>query len=307
MNDTFDLKAYLGSKRLLTENYEPVSEEESINDNYYKELDPKAAIDKATIDFQHANKTGNDGLANKIAGNLKIYLDYKQYDWKKDPKALEILDGFLDENINGNQSSNIIRQLKPGQEYTWFMGASPMKCTYIGKDEKEPTYTFKLGNSIHKLSIKDVKDFIEPLSTYEEYAAESNIDEANKFTLGKHGIKKRLKTAVRQALTEKKKIKKDLDPEDIDIESAFTKEPEVEENPEPQPDEQAAAPVDVNPIDTSNTEQKPGFSKEEQEIQNSLKVAYDHATSIGDQKLATQIGNSLKYFVKMHVVSQDLS
>ena len=45
--------------------------EESIGDNYYKELDPKAAIDKATIDFQHANKTDNDGLANKIAGNLK--------------------------------------------------------------------------------------------------------------------------------------------------------------------------------------------------------------------------------------------
>lgn len=216
-------------------------------------------------------------------------------------------ENFADEHgvgLEEDQSSNIIRQLKPGQEYTWFMGASPMKCTYIGKDEREPIYIFKLGNSTHRLSIKDVKDFIEPLSTYEEYAAENNIDETNRFTMGKHGIKKRLTNAVRQALTEKKKIKKDLDPEDIDIESAFTKEPEVEENPEPQPQ---AAPVDANPVNTSiGTEQKPGFSKEEQEIQNSLKVAYDNSVAIGDQKLATQIGNSLKFFISTHVVNQDV-
>ena len=68
----------------------------------------------------------------------------------------------------------------------------------------------------------------------------------------------------------------------------------IEENPEPQPQ---AAPVDANPVDTSiGTEQKPGFSKGEQEIQNSLKVAYDNSVAIGDQKLATQIGNSLKFF-----------
>lgn len=225
MQDTFDLREYLTSKRLLTENYE----------------------------------------------------------------------------LEEEQSSNIIRQLKPGQEYTWFMGAEPLKCTFIGKDEEGFRYIFKLDNSTHKLSIKDVKDYIEPLSTYEEYAAENSIDEEKHFTLGKHGIKKRLNTLVRRALTEKKKIKPTLDPEDIDIESAFTKEPEEDIQDEPQPQ---ATPVSANPINTSiSPEQKPGFSKEEQEIQNSLKVAYDNAVAIGDQKLATQTANTLKYFVSNHVVA----
>ena len=45
-----------------------------------------------------------------------------------------------------------------------------------------------------------------------------------------------------------------------------------------------------------------GLSAEEQEIQNSLKIAYDSAAAIGDQKLADQIGNSITFFTRTHVV-----
>ena len=45
-----------------------------------------------------------------------------------------------------------------------------------------------------------------------------------------------------------------------------------------------------------------GLSDEETEIQNSLKAAYDNAISIGDQKLANQISNTITFFTRAHVV-----
>ena len=47
-----------------------------------------------------------------------------------------------------------------------------------------------------------------------------------------------------------------------------------------------------------------GLSKDEQEIQDSLKLAYDNAVAIGDQKLADQIGNSITFFTRSHVVER---
>jgi hypothetical protein len=47
-----------------------------------------------------------------------------------------------------------------------------------------------------------------------------------------------------------------------------------------------------------------GLSAEEQEIQNSLKIAYDNAMAVGDQKLADQIGNSITFFTRTHVVER---
>jgi hypothetical protein len=47
-----------------------------------------------------------------------------------------------------------------------------------------------------------------------------------------------------------------------------------------------------------------GLSSDEQEIQDSLKVAYDNAVAIGDEKLADQIGNSITFFTRTHVVER---
>lgn len=67
-------------------------------ENLYQGLDPKRAIEKAKIDYNHAIKTNNDSLANKISGNLKSHLDSQRYDWKKDPYALDILSDFVETN-----------------------------------------------------------------------------------------------------------------------------------------------------------------------------------------------------------------
>lgn len=125
-------------------------------------------------------------------------------------------------------------------------------------------------------------------------------------------FRQRLRESIYGILTEKKKTKKKskkIDPMDIDIDSAFTKEQPEDENIPQMGDEEI--PMDdneqgmANPVGNISNE-KPGFSKEEQEIQNSLKVAFDHAETIGDQKLATQIGNTLKFFVSTHIVAGGL-
>jgi hypothetical protein len=47
-----------------------------------------------------------------------------------------------------------------------------------------------------------------------------------------------------------------------------------------------------------------GLTSDEQEIQDSLKIAYDNAVQIGDDKLADQIGNTITFFTRSHVVNK---
>jgi hypothetical protein len=93
-----------------------------------------------------------------------------------------------------------------------------------------------------------------------------------------------------------------------EILSALNEE-EVEDMPidEAKKDEEVDAEVDVaveEPAMDAAPDQSQGLTAEEQEIQNSLKIAYDNAASIGDQKLADQIGNSITFFTRTHVVER---
>jgi 5'-3' exonuclease len=55
---------------------------------------------------------------------------------------------------------------------------------------------------------------------------------------------------------------------------------------------------------TADVKPEVGLSQDEQEIQDSLKLAYDNAVAIGDEKLADQIGNSITFFTRTHVVER---
>jgi hypothetical protein len=85
------------------------------------------------------------------------------------------------------------------------------------------------------------------------------------------------------------------DMEDMPIDEAKGDE---EETPAEEEEMDAEVDVDVEAAPAS------GLSAEEQEIQNSLKIAYDNAAAIGDQKLADQIGNSITFFTRTHVVER---
>jgi len=76
-----------------------------------------------------------------------------------------------------------------------------------------------------------------------------------------------------------------------------------------QEDEEEDVEVDVEDeveVDMDVEEPTPsaGLSQDEQEIQDSLKLAYDNAVAIGDEKLADQIGNSITFFTRTHVVER---
>jgi hypothetical protein len=77
-------------------------------------------------------------------------------------------------------------------------------------------------------------------------------------------------------------------------------EDKKDEEEAPAEEEEMDAEVDVD-VEAAPAQ---GLSAEEQEIQNSLKIAYDNAMAVGDQKLADQIGNSITFFTRTHVVER---
>ena len=73
-----------------------------------------------------------------------------------------------------------------------------------------------------------------------------------------------------------------------------------EEEDEVDVEDEVEVDVEEPSIDTADA----GLSQDEQDIQDSLKLAYDNAVAIGDQKLADQIGNSITFFTRTHVVER---
>jgi hypothetical protein len=82
----------------------------------------------------------------------------------------------------------------------------------------------------------------------------------------------------------------DLDESLIEEEEEETEETEEVENIE---------------VEDAPEQQRPtGLTQEEQDIQNSLKIAFDSASAIGDDKLADQIGNTITMFTRTHIVNR---
>ena len=77
-------------------------------------------------------------------------------------------------------------------------------------------------------------------------------------------------------------------------------EEDVEVDVEDEIEDEVEVDVEEPSMDTADA----GLSQDEQEIQDSLKLAYDNAVAIGDQKLADQIGNSITFFTRTHVVER---
>ena len=69
--------------------------------------------------------------------------------------------------------------------------------------------------------------------------------------------------------------------------------------------EDVEAEMDVEePVVAPEIAPEEGLTSDEQEIQDSLKIAYDNAVQIGDDKLADQIGNTITFFTRSHVVNK---
>ena len=85
-----------------------------------------------------------------------------------------------------------------------------------------------------------------------------------------------------------------------DLDESLLEVEEVEEAEEEETEE-----VEDIEIEDTPTQPKPaGLTQEEQDIQNSLKIAFDSASAIGDDKLADQIGNTITMFTRTHIVNR---
>ena len=98
----------------------------------------------------------------------------------------------------------------------------------------------------------------------------------------------------------KSKIKEDiislLQEDEIEYETPLEEEEEVEIDIEDK--------VEVEEPELDASVAQTGLSDDEKDIQDALKLAYDNAQAIGDEKLADQIGNSITFFTRTHVVER---
>ena len=92
----------------------------------------------------------------------------------------------------------------------------------------------------------------------------------------------------------KAKIKEDI--------ISMLSEQDEEEDVEAEIEDEVEVDVEEPALDASDAQE--GLTADEKEIQDSLKIAYDNAVAIGDKKLADQIGNSITFFTRSHVVER---
>ena len=149
----------------------------------------------------------------------------------------------------------------------------------------------------------------------------TEAQEAPKAKMSKSDLKAKIREEILSALNEEEDYEKmgreveygiggPDDEEELSMQDIFDAyDDEDFEMPidEAKKDEEVDAEVDVaveEPAMDAAPDPSQGLSAEEQEIQNSLKIAYDNAAAIGDQKLADQIGNSITFFTRTHIVER---
>jgi len=146
----------------------------------------------------------------------------------------------------------------------------------------EFNYTEYLKNN--PLLQEEVKDKL--LTESQEVSEESP---SSKTTVSE--LKAQIKEMILASLTEEEPVAEADEEEDVEVD--VEDEVDVEAEPEMEPAMDAAPEGGIE-----------GLTADEKEIQDSLKLAYDNAVAIGDQKLADQIGNSITFFTRTHVVER---
>ena len=146
---------------------------------------------------------------------------------------------------------------------------------------------FKSGEIVEKIPVNELKVITSESHTHSKYEEDDvEVDE----NLDEEEIQEEAPSTKMKVSELKAKIKEDI----LSILSEQEDEEEVEDEVE----------VDMDMDIEEPTSAPAGLSQDEQEIQDSLKVAYDNAVAIGDEKQADQIGNSITFFTRTHVVER---
>ena len=172
------------------------------------------------------------------------------------------------------------------------------KEQYAANDYREGSVFLDLVKHLKSVGGKDVLEgnpdiHLELLSNDDiQWSADVTLDEnlateevsSSKTTVS--ALKAQIKEFILDSLSEEPVTEE----EEEDIEADIEDEVDID--------------VEEPAVDAAPEGGAEGLTSDEKEIQDALKLAYDNAIAIGDQKLADQIGNSITFFTRTHVVER---
>ena len=163
---------------------------------------------------------------------------------------------------------------------------------------------FKSGEIIEKISVNELKVLTSESHTHSKYEEddvemEENVEEAE-IELSKDEMDKLHSDGEVEKGEDKISYKMKVSELKAKIKEDIVSLLQEEEEDEVDVEDEVEVDVEEPSMDTADA----GLSQDEQDIQDSLKLAYDNAVAIGDQKLADQIGNSITFFTRTHVVER---
>ena len=163
---------------------------------------------------------------------------------------------------------------------------------------------FKSGEIIEKIPVNELKVLTSESHTHSKYEEddvemEENVEEAE-IELSKDEMDKLHSDGEVEKGEDKISYKMKVSELKAKIKEDIVSLLQEEEEDEVDVEDEVEVDVEEPSIDTADA----GLSQDEQDIQDSLKLAYDNAVAIGDQKLADQIGNSITFFTRTHVVER---
>ena len=122
---------------------------------------------------------------------------------------------------------------------------------------------------------------------YRDYLKNNPLLTENKTTIKKRDLLQMINEEIQEAKKKKK-----------DEEETPTEEAPTEEVPTEAPTEEAPA----NDFSMDMGGEPSAEAKDVKSIQGALKTAYDEALKLQDDKLVTQIANTITYFTKNHIL-----
>jgi len=178
-------------------------------------------------------------------------------------------------------------------ELTVYFMINPEK-TEIGeprftKGDGKSNFSFKPEMKEYGETLKFINDNYKDVS--EGYGKKYEEDDIKKEEMSSKMKKSELKAKIKEDIISL------LQEDEIEYET-----PLEEEEEEVEIDIEDKVEVEEPELDASVAQT--GLSDDEKDIQDALKLAYDNAQAIGDEKLADQIGNSITFFTRTHVVER---
>lgn len=176
------------------------------------------------------------------------------------------------------------------------------KEQYASNDYREGSVFLDLVDHLKSVGGKDVLEgnpdiHLELLSNDDiQWSADVTLDE----NLAEEEIQEEVPSSKTTVSALKAQIKEFI----LDSLSEEPVTEEEEEDIEAEIEDEVDIDVEEPAVDAAPEGGAEGLTSDEKEIQDALKIAYDNAIAIGDQKLADQIGNSITFFTRTHVVER---